>query len=220
MAEANSKYEQNFQKAIEKIKQIESENVMLKEKIKNYENDMTSNNNNKDSQSTKIYEQKIKELETKLAETLNLNAGLEKKIQIYSKEMENRFKKLIQESEKKEIENKDLLKKTEMMTVKLQEHEKTFLTSNSINSKYEILIKENNDLKNERQNLKDALENMEEKMMNLDNRLQELSENENKNGNFEALLSEYEGLQEKNAALEMAKNKMENDFSQMKVYKD
>jgi len=201
------------------LKELETENSALKEKIKLSENDTTTTDKNEleTKQVKKVYEQRIKELETKLTESVNLNSGLEKKISIYSKEMESRFKKLIQDSEKKEIENKELLKKTEILSNKMQEYEKNSISSNSLNSKYDILIKENTELKNEKRSLNEALENMEEKIVNLETRLQGLNEKGDK-GNYDGLEADYETLQEKYKVMVKSKNKLENEYSQIKVF--
>ena len=81
--------------------------------------------------------------------------------------MENRFKKLIQDSEKKEIENKDLTKKNETLIYKLQENERNLFSSPSNAAKYDTLAKANRDLKNENKNLIEALKNLEQKIIGL-----------------------------------------------------
>ena len=217
LTDINSKYETSLQKNMEIMKKLQSENLEMKEKLKNSVESENSKNQQIDEQTTKLYEQKIKELETKLSETQNINLGLEKKINIYSKEMENRFKKLIQDSEKKEIENKDLIKKNEILINKLQENEKNLMSSANNNSKFELVMKENTELKDQNKKLAEAFGSIQGKIIELESQMQK-NENGNKNENYEAVVLEYEELQEKYNNLEQVKNKLENECSQIKVY--
>lgn len=196
------------------MKKLETENKEMKEKLKelNLDKNSRSNNTNEIEGINKL-EEKIKQLEAKLSDSQNLNAGFEKKISIYSKEMESRFKKLIQESEKKEIENKDLIKKNESLLNKLQENDKNLSNSSSANVKCDILNQENSELKKQNQALVEALENLEGKIINLQKKFQV---GNNKKENHEDIEA-YNALKEKFANLELQKNKLESECSQAKV---